>query len=1196
MPNYQTTLQGRKLDYALFLSNERLDDALRAGTQSSRFWEHATVVADAKAWGRSLDRRTQSNDQREFPPQQMEWYLDRSRLPYGFLTNGRQWRLIPRERQPYQGRYDTYFEVRLTDILDAWLDPKTHLLQRENLEDDFLQFYLFFSPQGFVATLNRTSLIERAVRGSSEYRLGIGEDLRLRAFDAVRLCMQGLLDFKPNELNATDDIELCRLESFTLIYRLLFILYAEDRSLLPYGSHALYTKNRSLGRLREDIQQELAQARSAKTDYQRTSVAVWDELHALFDLVDSGDARYVVPPYNCGLYDPGEQSFWEEHQLSDWYLARIVHKLGHAVDPLMPEAGEFRVDYRDLAIQRLGGVYESLLELEPHVAKVPMQVIAKRSRDGIEEKIVPKSSPLPAGFQPTGEHYELGTVFLQTNKGERRASGSYYTPDSIVNHIVEQTLRPICERIEQQLESEIAAATNAYETSRAEVDRQQLEGLKGEFDDRVLALRVLDPAMGSGHFLLRACGYLAEQIATHPYSRDESSSDAAGESAVVYWKRRVAENCLFGVDLNGLAVELAKLALWLETVAADRPLTYLDHHLRCGDSLIGPTADDLGRLPGQGELQASFFKTYVRRSLPKLLEPLTKIRELASHTVQQVKEKQRHFTLFQRQQAAYRRVTNVWSSAFLPMDEASWTGNDYLRALLALEKADSFSKVAQETWFATAENAAHENGLTPFAWELEFPDVFFNVKGRKERAGFDAIIGNPPYDVLSELESGRDLSVLKQVIKYVPDYAPSLGSKNNLYKVFVCRALKLLADGGYLGFITPMAVLGDKQAVALRRGMLEAGRFVRVDAFPQKDSRDRRVFREAKLSTAVFIMQKTRDASLRSQRFRSEVHPGCELEEVQASLELSSAEIPHYDAVNQTIVSCSQADWDLATRIMQTGRLGRLGDFCQSFQGEFNETNDGDHKGRGLLSEDETHGTELIRGAHVCQYAVRAASQGTNLFLRDGRMQELLKQSRDPDAKLSHHRFPRIGFQRKSPQNNFRRLIAVAVPVGAYLLESVSYVPEHHSQLPLPFVLALLNSKLAEWYFRLGSTNAMVGEYQISNLPCPLFRSGKSSEQHRFRLASDQLARGAVDEAVSHLAPDVQNSPFDPFLEDLIMDAVERIERIEHRRGDITRTERSALSPEAQPYQNFIDWLLFRMAGLTDDEIVGLEARLMQML
>jgi hypothetical protein len=826
-PNYQTFLQGRKPDYALFATDALLGTALNAGGKSPEFWMHATLVADAKAWGIPLDRRSGSADQREFPPQQMEWYLDRSRLPFGILTNGNQWRLIPRERQPYQGRFDTYFQIRLCDILDQWLDRKSDLLQQGQLEEDFLQFYLFFSPRGFIAEVGGQALVARAIGGSSEYRLGIGDDLRKRAFEAVRLCMQGLLDHRPNGLNTDEHLERCRLESFTLIYRLLFILYAEDRGLLPYGRNSLYTRNRSLRRFRDEVHVRLEQARrQPDLEYSKTTVSLWTDLHSLFDLVDSGGPRFGVPAYNGGLFDPDEHPFWEEKQLPDWHLAHIIHALGHAKDPTLSDADVFRVDYRDLAIQHLGGVYESLLELQPTIAKVPMIVIEKRSRDGFEEKIVPESSPLPTGFTRTGDRYDRGMVFLQTNKGERRASGSYYTPDQIVNRIVEQTLGPLCRQIDAELDRDIESATAAMAKSRSPDDQQRLDALQADYDDRALKLRVLDPAMGSGHFLLRACGYLAEEIATHRHARDESLLDATGESAVVFWKRKVAENCLYGVDLNGLAVELAKLALWLETVAVDQPLTFLNHHLRVGNSLMGPSLDDLGGIPRPGtqragvHKQTTIFKKVVKQSIPRLLEPLAEIRRTPSQSVDEVKRKQKLFEQFERQQRVLRRLADVWCSAFLSEHDVPWTAGDYQRAVTVLDKPAQFDEVAGEPWFQAAESAARGPDLRGFAWELEFPDVFFDGKGRLPNGGFDAVIGNPPYDVLSEAESGRDLSVLRGYIDFDPNYAPSRRGKNNLYKLFVCRSLQLVADGGYLGFITPMAVLGDDQAADLRRAAL----------------------------------------------------------------------------------------------------------------------------------------------------------------------------------------------------------------------------------------------------------------------------------------------------------------------------------------------------------------------------------------
>ena len=136
--------------------------------------------------------------------------------------------------------------------------------------------------------------------------------------------------------------------------------------------------------------------------------------------------------------------------------------------------------------------------------------------------------------------------------------------------------------------------------------------------------------MGSGHFLLRACQFLAEDIATHPYSGEPATDGRPDESAVTYWKRRVVECCLYGVDLNPMAVELAELALWLETVAVGRPLTFLAHHVRPGNSLIGARIGELGVLPGEIELRGNELKRQLEEKLPLLLEPLAAIRAASS--------------------------------------------------------------------------------------------------------------------------------------------------------------------------------------------------------------------------------------------------------------------------------------------------------------------------------------------------------------------------------------------------------------------------------------------------------------------------------------------------------------------------------------------------------------------------------------
>lgn len=1157
--NYQPFLERRVPDYALFLTDTALQQALAEGRRSTPFWRHPVVVADAKAWHRSLDRPETVNHEREYPPQQIEWYLDRSRLDYGILTNGRLWRLVPRERGPQQRRFETYLEADLRALLEGWRSQRI-------LIDDFLEFYLFFSPVAFAPRERRKPLIARAVDGSTEYRLGVGENLKQRAFRALELCIDGFLTHAPNGLDAPRDLELCRQQSFVLLYRLLFIMFAEDRRLLPYRVNETYTNNRSLARHRDEIAANLDRVRDqTNLQYAHDQTGIWDSLAQLFDLVDNGQPRYGVPAYNGGLFDPDKHRFLKDKKIADWHLAQIIDQLGRAEDPDNPRAGLSRVDYRDLAIQHLGSVYEGLLELQPHHATERMLVVTRRVLGRDEENVIPVTQPVPSGWTVTEKQYQRGAIYVQTHKGERRATGSYYTPDHIVDYLVERTLKPLCDDIAAQLQAEIDDVLRAGRVEDA-------ERLRRDFDDRVLSLRVLDPAMGSGHFLIRACQRLGEELATHPLSSDAALSGSADdESAISFWKRRVAECCLYGVDLNPLAVELAQLAMWLETVAVNRPLTFLEHHLRPGNSLVGARLAKLGALPQVIELREN-VAGQVLRQLPALLEPLHQIRRIPSETVAQIKDKERRYAAVGKARRPFLLTADLWCSAFV---ERALSDEQYENVAAAIAEPRKLSQLSRQPWFEEALFRARRPDMRPFHWEIEFPEAFFDSVGPLAAPGFHAVIGNPPYDVLSELENKTDLTALRRFIEYEAIYAPSMRGKNNLYKLFVCRALDLLADGGRLGFITPMAILGDDQAAGIRREIVRVASFTGIEAFPQKDRPAERVFPEAKLSTAAFTLVKRATAD----PFRSRVHPGRTIDRDSPGLQLTTADIGLYDSENSTIVSCSQEDWDLATRIMRSGRMRRLRDVAEFFQGEVNETNE---RKRGALSNAAT-GMLVTRGASICLYVTRPASQGEDLYIDVDRFLD----GKGAETKAFHHRFRRIGLQESSPQNNFRRIIAALVPAGHYCNHTVNYCPEPRCTIPIELLLASLNSKLAEWYFRLGSTNAHVSHYQLMNLPIPVFEL--DSQDH------DSTAVGTGPGMLARLEPHLVSPPFGPSVCNAIVRAVRRIHEIEQQRGEIRRVERSALHPEAQPFQDFIDRLFYRMAGLSDDEAAGLEQRLARM-
>ena len=1194
---YQTFLNGREPDYALFLNDDDLTAAINSGRTSPNFWECAAVVADAKAWHISLDRPTRISGTREYPPEQIEWYINHSQRDFGILTNGRLWRLVPRILGPSKPRFQTYLEVDLQTLLES-LNPADNQLKLglSGTElDDFMRFYLLLSPAGFASTVERKPLIQRAIDGSSEYSIGVGEELKDRVFEALRLCIEGFLSYRENRLDPKKDLRACQEHSLILLYRLLFIMYAEDRGLLPYRRDQTYTNNRSLARHRDEIAAHLDQVSRGlmSTDYPDDDTTLWDDLQDLFDLIDRGHKRYGVQAYNGGLFDLEAYTFLVGKKLPDWYLARVLDQLGRTPQPDRTDLGLFRVDYRDLAIQQLGTVYESLLELKPRFAQCDMHVVIARRADSKQELIQPKTDPVPKGYKSTSIVYKAGTIYLATDKGERRRSGSYYTPGHIVDYIVQKTLGAQCKAIFNQLQDEITFREEDLKTVLAE-ERPRLERevqeLRGAFDDRVLALRILDPAMGSGHFLIRACQYLAEEIATNPYTRDPDADELDdGESTITYWKRQVTENCLHGVDINPMAVELAKLALWLETAAADAPLTFLDHHLQCGDSLMGATIDRLNSLPGDNEgLLDGQFTHEIESALPTLLEPLTAIGTIPSNTAGHVKDKERIYK--QRFLPALRRfsaIADLWTAE--AMKGGLTSSDQYTQALEALGTERRFSEVMESNWARAAFDLLAEKSVVPFNWELAYPHVFLADRQHDQiGSGFDVILGNPPYDVLSEKESGQNVDHVKRFIKLDPKLAPARVGKNNLYKLFIARSVNLLTDGGYFSFIVPMTLLGDKQTCGIRRMLLSSGQFSEIHAFPQKDNVARRVFPDAKLATALFVYCKLPAKRHTSSRFASYVHPSRFIEKSTSALWTDNDRIRVYDPENLTIVSCTQKDWDLMASL-HSEHIARLRNYARFFQGEVNQTI---VTARGFLTEPE-RGQLVTRGANISLYQLREASQGQKIYLNVG---AFLKGCRD-ETKSSHHQSERIGLQESSAQNNFRRIIACRIPKGCFCNHKINYTTEKHTQIPLELILFVLNSTFADWYFRLGSTNAAVSHYQLYNIPCPRFGS-KDAPVNQTTLDLLETHLEALDFAAIEkvtLALTKQQGCA-PTLERSIVRLVRFIEEEEGRRGQIDRTARSALSENAELCQVILDKLILALLGLGADRHEYFKARLEQML
>ena len=696
-------------DYAVFRSQEVLQAALPLRGQLA-FFANADTIIDAKAWATDLDRLDRAVSRRT-PSQQVGGYIARANLDWGILTNGRKWRLYTSRRER---TIENYFEVDLVELLEG--PPQA-----------FRFFSCFLTPHAFERTADGRCFLDRVFEESLAYAVEVGNVLRDRAYQVGELLAAGFAStLREDELDR-ETLDQLYANSLILLYRLLFCFYAEGRQLLPSHDQS-YEQLYSLG----ELKQRIADSLDRRLTLIRDGREFWSRLVNLFRLVDEGAPDLgLAEGYDGGLFETAQHPFLEEHAVPDAWLAQAIDLLARVKDPRTGR-NEF-VDYGDLKIRDLGTIYEGLLEFRLERAPTPLWSVRRDGRDIYSDEE-------PA--RPRPPEVAAGALYLSNDRRERRASGSYYTPDYIVGAIVERTLTPLVER------------------------REAEAGTGEELVGSILSLRVLDPAMGSGHFLVEAANYLATAIATSPLVEAVGEED---ESQLRHWRRRIAESCIYGVDLNPLAVELAKLSLWLATVSSGRPLSFLDHHLKCGNSLIGTRLEDMA---GTETLFADALAQAATRIAGELARTL--VSETATHADVEAKVEA------DRETSRLRRPFERIADAFVdrPFVEGELPEVD---TILTEGDAPRLDVAGQERFFH---------------WELAFADAFFASDGaRREDAGFDAIVMNPPYVRIQALpERQRDY--------FRRRYRTAFGSFD-IYVLFVERALWLLAPEGRAGLILP---------------------------------------------------------------------------------------------------------------------------------------------------------------------------------------------------------------------------------------------------------------------------------------------------------------------------------------------------------------------------------------------------------
>ncbi|MGD1035722.1 MAG: hypothetical protein ABR878_00690 [Roseiarcus sp.] len=758
-------------DYAYFPDTEAFALADAARTPEGKF-PHAIAIGDAKAWSVDFEAPNSGSRPGETAVGQTIRYLERAKIqsnrkaPWAILANGRVWRLYYADAK---SALDGYFEADLAEILALpGTQAKLAPLAGEGDEDRrarlFKAFVLAFRPEAFRPDpeLDGRSFLEFALAEGARWETKVRTDLSEVVFrDVFPGLIRGLAaaDKKAPAPFTPAYLEDLRDAALTVLYRLLSALYAEDRDLLP--AHDRKYDAYSLSAVRDDIAARL----DAGTEPSQRRTNWWDRCVGLFRTIDEGDEDAGVPPYNGGLFARDRAPIVERAELSDNTFGPLLDKLSRT----KKDGRLVRINFRDLSVRELGAIYERLLEFEP---------------------VVEANAP--------------GGLDVRPNPFSRKSSGSYYTPDELVSLIIARTVGPL---VDERIEAFRKAAERPARDKRTEVERLR-ELAETDPASRILDLKICDPAMGSGHFLVSLIDYLAVRVVT---AIGEASAIAGGDYASPLpprlagirdriraeamknkWtireaqltdqnliKRMALKRCVYGVDKNPMAVELAKVALWLHTFAAGAPLSFLDHHLRCGDSLFGERVR-----AAIDELRAE-SPLLLNKELQRAegaIKSMEFVERLTDSDISEVKASADRFAEVEGSTAPLNKFLSFrqaikWLQPLHPAtrEEKAACSLEHDEAgaysgLMAGSFGDPIAIVAGQTAPSIPEgqlNAEQRatmgrrtvalHGLIERAdaliaqerflhWEVAFPGVWHNWQSDAPEGGFDAVISNPPWD------------------------------------------------------------------------------------------------------------------------------------------------------------------------------------------------------------------------------------------------------------------------------------------------------------------------------------------------------------------------------------------------------------------------------------------------------------------
>lgn len=964
------------------------------------------------------------------------------------------------------------------------------------------------------------------LQSSTQYAVELGARLRDRVYDDIIpelsvAVAQALID-QDYEMDA-EGLDLAYQLTLRVFFRMLFQVYAEDRKLLPYGENSTYDRN-AIKTLAKDL------LKRDDDSFDEDSTALWDDLAQVWKVIDTGNKAWGVPAYNGGLFASDRElnphgAILKNISIPDLVMGPVLKAL------LLDDDGEGEigpVDFRSLSVREFGTIYEGLLESSLGLAEQDLTLDK-------DDNWIPAKKKSDEIWAPAG------SVYFHNTSGQRKGTGSYFTPSFVVEHLLERSLDPA---LDAHLEKVAGFLTKGDQASAAEL-----------FFD----FRVADLAMGSGHFLTSAidhieqkmASFLAEDghfipgVAAEIQKLEKAAVEAIGPDAIEpdrssLLRRQIARRCIYGLDINPIAVELARVSIWIHTFVRGLPMSSLDHNLVCANSLtgIGSVDEALDVLvPGRNGAP-TFFDADIEEALVSAKKTLMDVATLAEVSKAESQAAAR----------AVKKAEKEAEKAKLLFDAAVLMriGRGGLVASLDPDELARMAKKEQAQEVLQPLNPAHMPVL--------FPEVFL-----RENGGFDVLIGNPPWEevMLDEVKFwlrvspglmgipvGERAKKISQLRKNRPelqnDYErekikigdlrsvilsgtfPGIGKGDiDLYRVFAWRNWQLLNSGGAFGAVFPRSHLNTAGSAKWREEVLQNSEFTCLTL----KNRRNWVFKEVseQYSFALISLRKTL-------KLADEVLIGGPIDELD---EFAKAEVT-FRAIPTSIIlqsgegasfpeMPSSASIDIFKQLRENPRLDQ-GEFGALFSPvrEFDATLD-----RGVFDA----GPKTIGRWPVCGgpafYHWAPDSGDYFTWSNPETVVSALFEKRKRQARIKSSAFfgmdekwiakketlpcfsPRIAYKQIMRSSQPRTLVPCLIPGNRVLTNAVPYFLQRSGDVKhVAFLLGILSSTISDWYVK-RFVELNVNVHIVNGIPIPNFDSKKMLSGRVIEI-SGRLA--AVDE------------------------------------------------------------------------------------